>query len=249
MSRYGRLAFDEDDGDSSDPMEIVRDGSDLWLRSTSRLYIENPLLTESGFARCICGVREMIASMPNLANMRFPKAIHFTHKEPAYRAEYDRIFGVPLFFESEMNAIVIDEAILNMKPPPPNPYLSEVLRAHAEGLLKKLEDSKSTKGRVESLLIPVLHTGHANMDTIAGKLALSRQTLFRKLKAEGVTFEKVLDDLRHKLAIHYLSDKKASVHETAYLVGFSEPAAFSRAFKRWTGSSPRTMRGAKAGNG
>ncbi len=248
MSRYGRLALDEDDGDPADLMKVVRDGSDLWLRSTSRLYVENPRLTESAFARCICGVRAMIASMPSLANMRFPKAIHFTHKEPGYRAEYDRIFGVPLVFESHMNAIVIDEALMQVSLPSPNPYLSEVLRAHAEGLLENLERSKSTRGRVESLLIPALHTGQVNIDTIAGKLALSRQTLFRKLKAEGVTFEKVLDDLRHKLAIHYLSDKRASVHETAYLVGYSEPAAFSRAFKRWTGSSPRTMRGAKVGN-
>ena len=249
ISRYGRLALDEDEGDPSDLMEVVRDGSDLWLRSTSRLYVEHPLLTESAFARCVCGVRAMIASMPTLAHMRFPKAIHFTHKEPAYRAEYDRIFGVPLVFESDMNAIVVDEALMQVSLPSPNPYLSEVLRAHAEGLLENLDRSKSLRGRVESLLIPGLHTGQTNMDTIARKLALSRQTLFRKLKAEGVTFEKVLDDLRHKLAIHYLSDKKASVNETAYLVGFSEPAAFSRAFKRWTGSSPRTMRGAKVGNG
>lgn len=77
------------------------------------------------------------------------------------------------------------------------------------------------------------------MDTIAGKLGLSRQTLFRKLKAESITFEKILDELRRKLALHYLNGKKVSVNEIAYLLGFSEPAAFSRAFKRWTGSSPR----------
>jgi len=79
----------------------------------------------------------------------------------------------------------------------------------------------------------------ASIDTIAVKSGLSRQTLFRKLNAEGVTFEKVLDELRHKLALHYLNGKKVSVNQTAYLVGFSHPAAFSRAFKRWTGSSPR----------
>jgi len=249
LSRYGRLALDEDDGDPSDLMEIVRDGSDLWLRSTSRIYVENPLLTESGFARCICGVRAMMASMPSLANMPFPKAIHFTHKEPSYRAEYDRIFGVPLVFESHMNALVVDETVMQVSLPSPNPYLSEVLRAHAEGLLENLDRSKSTRGRVESLLIPALHTGQANIDKIAAKLALSRQTLFRKLKAEGVTFEKVLDELRHKLAVHYLSEKKASVNETAYLVGFSDPGAFSRAFKRWTGSSPRMIRASNTENG
>jgi AraC-like DNA-binding protein len=84
--------------------------------------------------------------------------------------------------------------------------------------------------------------GNAGMDMIAGKLGLSRQTLFRKLKAEGTTFENVLDELRHTLALNYLNGKKVSVNETAYLVAFSDPAAFSRAFKRWTGFSPRTMR-------
>ena len=180
--------------------------------------------------------------MPSLANLQFPKAIRFTHTEPSYRAEYDRIFAVPLFFGSHMNALLIDEAILNMKLPRTNPYLSEIMSARAEELLKSLESSKTTRGRVENLLIPILHTGEASIDMIAGKLALSRQTLFRKLKAEGVTFEQVLDQLRHKLALHYLNGKKVSVNETAYLVGFSEPAAFSRAFKRWTGSSPRMAR-------
>ena len=113
---------------------------------------------------------------------------------------------------------------------------------------KILESSESVRARVEGLLLPILHTGGASVDAIAGQLGLSRQTLFRKLKAEGVTFEKVLDELRHELALHYLCGKKTSVNETAYLVGFSEPAAFSRAFKRWTGFSPRAMRNPKVDN-
>ncbi|HEX8107941.1 MAG TPA: AraC family transcriptional regulator [Kofleriaceae bacterium] len=77
---------------------------------------------------------------------------------------------------------------------------------------------------------------------IASKLATSRQTLYRALKAEGATFEQVLDDLRHRMALHYLRGKKVSVNECAYLVGVSDPTAFSRAFKRWTGTSPRAIR-------
>ena len=86
------------------------------------------------------------------------------------------------------------------------------------------------------------------MDAVAGRMGLSRQTLFRKLKAEGVTFEQVLDEMRHQMALYYLNGKKVSVNQTAYLLGFSEPAAFSRAFKRWTGSSPRTMQASKIEN-
>src|SRR5262249_38832070 len=131
----------------------------------------------------------MAASIPGLANLRLPRAIHFTHKEPGYRAEYDRIFGVPLFFESRMNAFQIDEAILGLRLSDPNPYLSQILQSHADKLLKNLENSKSFRGQVESLLVPILHTGKANMGTIAGELGVSRQTLFRRLKAEGVSFE------------------------------------------------------------
>jgi AraC-like DNA-binding protein len=247
VNRYAPLTLDADDGGTAEAAEFVRENGDVWLKSTSDIYIANPLLTEAAFARSVCGVRALAASIPNFANLTFPKAIRFTHKEPSYRAEYDRIFGVPLFFSSHMNALQVDEALLNMKLPRTNPYLSEVLSARAEELLKGLEMSKTMRGRVENLLIPILHTGETSMDMIAVKLGLSRQTLFRKLRAEGITFEKVLDELRHKLALHYLSVKKVSVNETAYLVGFSQPAAFSRAFKRWTGYSPRTMASAKRG--
>jgi AraC-like DNA-binding protein len=246
VNRYAPLTLDADDGGTADAIEFVRENGDVWMKFTTEIYKDNPLLTESGFARNVCGVRalqaSLSASMPSLANLQFPKAIRFTHAEPSYRAEYDRIFNVPLFFGSHMNALLVDKAFLNMKLPRTNPYLSEVLSARAEELLKSLEDSKTTRGRVENLLIPILHTGEARVDMIASKLGLSRQTLFRILKGEGVTFEQVLDELRHKLALYYLNGKKVPVNQTAYLLGFSQPAAFSRAFKRWTGSSPRMAR-------
>jgi AraC-like DNA-binding protein len=248
VNRYAPLTLDADDGVTAEAAEFVRENGDVWLKSTSDIYIANPLLTEAAFARSVCGARALVASMPDFANLSFPKAIRFTHAEPSYRAEYDRIFGVPLFFNSHMNALQVDEALLNIKLPRTNPYLSEVLSARAEELLKSLEMSKTMRGRVENLLISILHTGEASMDMIAVKLGLSRQTLFRKLKAEGITFEKVLDELRYKLALHYLNGKKVPVNQTAYLVGFSEPAAFSRAFKRWTGSSPRMIRASKGDN-
>ncbi|HJU53702.1 MAG TPA: AraC family transcriptional regulator [Pyrinomonadaceae bacterium] len=241
INRYARLMLDEDAAKVSDHVELVRDGGLVWLKYTSHLYTNNRLLTESAFARNICGAREHFGATRDFAKWPYPKAIHFTHQEPSYRAEYDRVFGVPLVFGSHMNALLMDEEFLSIRMPRTNRYVFGVLSAHAEALLKSLESSKTTRGRVESLLMPILHTGEASMDVIANKLGFSRQTLFRRLKAEGVTFEKVLDELRHQLALHYLSGKKVSVNETAYLVGFSDPAAFSRAFKRWTGSSPGFM--------
>jgi len=233
INRYGRLVV-EFDG-PKDRFKIVAKDGGLWTVDTRENPNAFPELTESTFARAICGPRRF--GVTSLA-----KAVHVTHKAPAYRAEYERIYGVPVTFEAEWNAVLMDEKWMTHKIAVQPRYVFGILSEHADALLKSLENSKTVRGRVESLLMPILHKGEANMDAIAEKIGLSRQTLFRQLKAEDTTFEKVLDELRHRLALQYLRGRKASVNETAYLVGFSEPAAFSRAFKRWTGTNPREMR-------
>lgn len=146
---------------------------------------------------------------------------------------------MPVVFESERNALLIDETLMFNKVARTTRYAFGVLSERARNLLESLEQATTTRGKVENLLLPVLHKGEPSVDEIAKELGLSRPTLYRRLKAEGTTFEKLHDELRHKLALHYLDGKKVSVNETAYLVGFSDPSAFSRAFKRWTGKSPR----------
>jgi AraC-like DNA-binding protein len=235
LNRFAPLAVEIDGG--GDRIQVAQVAGQLWMIDARPNPNEFPELTESFFARMVSAGRRW------LGDTRFVQEIHVTHAEPAYRAEYERIFRVPVIFASDTNAMVLAKDFwATAKTAYTSPYVSGILTAHAEGLLEKLESSKSIRGRVEALLMPILHTGDASIDAVATKLGLSRQTLFRKLKAEGVTFEKVLDELRRRLALHYLSSKKTSVNETAFLVGFSDPAAFSRAFKRWTGSSPRMMR-------
>jgi AraC-like DNA-binding protein len=100
--------------------------------------------------------------------------------------------------------------------------------------------TQSFSRRVEEILEPLLASGDVGIDRIASALGTSRQTLYRRLKEEGVTYEQLLDALRHRLAVRYMKDGMG-VKQAAYRLGFSEPAAFSRAFKRWTGRSPSTM--------
>jgi AraC-like DNA-binding protein len=233
MNRYGRLVI-EFDG-PKDRFTVARKDDGFWLVDKRESPNEFPELTESTFARAICGPRRF--GVTQLA-----KAVHVTHSAPAYRAEVERIYGAPVTFDAAWNAVLLDEKWLSHKISVQPRYVFGILSEHADALLKALANSKSARGRVESLLMPILHKGEASMDAVADKLGLSRQTLFRQLKAEGTNFEKVLDELRHQLALDYLRGKKVSVNETAYLVGFSEPAAFSRAFKRWTGVNPREMR-------
>ncbi|MEA3065987.1 MAG: hypothetical protein QOJ27_2444 [Sphingomonadales bacterium] len=98
------------------------------------------------------------------------------------------------------------------------------------------------RGEVERRLESVLGSGEVGIDRIARDLGTSRQTLYRRLKSEGTTYERLLDALRRRLALRLVREQGLSVKEAAYRLGFSDPAAFSRAFKRWTGSSPGGMR-------
>jgi AraC-like DNA-binding protein len=233
VNRYASLLLDSDDGASTDRIQLIREKGGTWFILTSPLYIEHRLLAEVAMAQSVRGTREL---SPEGAT--YLKAIRFAHQEPAHRAEYDRIFAVPIFFGTGMNALLMDKAIMSVKLPGANPYFSDILSAHADSLLQSLESARSHRGRVEGVLISILHKGGPNINVVSRELGVSRYTLCRRLKAEGITYKKVLDELRLKLAIHYLTNERTSVNETAYLLGFSEPAAFSRAFRRWTGVRP-----------
>ena len=236
-NRYASLGVEVEAVGNGDRFQLQRDAGQLWVVDMRRNPNDFPELTESTFARMVCSTRRAFGDTPIF------KALEFTHSEPAYRAEYDRIFRVPMVFGSKRNALQVNEGLVSsFRFPTPPHYVAEVLKDHAEVLLKRLESTRTIRGRVESLLVPVLHTGEVGMESVAGKLGVSRQTLFRQLKAEGVTFEEVLEGLRCSIAQHHLSDGKTSVKETAYLVGFSDPTAFSRAFKRWTGHPPKLLR-------
>lgn len=102
--------------------------------------------------------------------------------------------------------------------------------------------SRRLTAQVEQKLEAALETGDIGIDRIARGLGYSRQTLYRRLKEEGTTYERLLDGLRRRLALRLVRDHGLSVKEIAYRLGFSDPAAFSRAFKRWTGASPGEMR-------
>ena len=214
---------------AAERFQLVRDGEGMWIVDTRD---GAPEATESNFARAVYMARRMFPDRELL------KAVHFTHAEPAYRAEYDRVFRMPIVFGSARNAVLMDPDWMDQRPRGPSRFVHAIMKARVESLLERMEQADSTRGRVETLLESRLHTGDVGVDAVAGTLGLSRQTLFRRLRTEGVTYKQVLEQLRRRLALDYLGGKKISVNETAYLTGFSDPAAFSRAFKRWTGQSP-----------
>jgi AraC-like DNA-binding protein len=233
LQRFSRLMVDL--GEAGPRYTIEWRGADLWLVDHRARPDEFPEHTEIGFAQMVTGSRAFGVDP-------FTTAVRLAHADPGYRGEYERILGAPVTFGAHENAMLLEKRFL-MHPIARQPrYAFAILSEHAERMLGELERAQTVRGRVEHLLMPALHTGAAGMDAVAARLGVSRRTLHRQLEAEGTSFAEVLDALRHQLALHYLAGERVSVNETAYLVGFSDPAAFSRAFKRWTGRSPRSAR-------
>lgn len=242
INRYAPLLIDTGEDTDGRRFELFQDKDGVWFELKGGIYAEYPRLAESAFARSVCCFAR------EFGDQRFVKTVHFTHEEPAYRTEYDRIFKVPVVFASSRNALLIDENVLSLRLPPSNSYVSGIFNAHADRLLNRLERSQTLRRRVEDAVIPLLPAGEASMERIAQRMGLSRRTLHRRLKAEGVSYERLLDELRCRMALRLLRGSRLTVNETAYRLGFSDPSAFSRAFKRWTGKSPGRVRASRTGS-
>jgi AraC-like DNA-binding protein len=235
LARYSRLIVDLDLG-AAERFSLAQDKEGMWIVDHRPDPNRYPELTEVAFAQMVSGTRRF-------GDTPFVLEVRVTHADPGYRDEYERILGAPVAFARDRNAMRIDPAWGGRRIALEPRYVFGILARHADDLLARLDSDKTTRGRVERLILPILHKGEVSMARTAAALGCSRDTLYRRLRAEGTTFAKLLDDLRRRLALDYLAEGKVSVNETAYLVGFSDPAAFSRACKRWTGRSPGAARG------
>src|SRR5258706_1196352 len=193
MNRYAPLTVEVDQVDAGDRFVFERGNGQVRIIDTRAHANESRELTESAFARMVCTGRRFGGESSDL------KAVHVTHAEPSYRAEYDRIFRAPVTFRSHRNALLSDDSWMARKPPSTSRPTLDVLKAHSEALLEKLESAKSTSGRVESLLMTSLGNGGGTMTAIARPLGPRRHSLFRRLRAEGAALASALDRPRHHL--------------------------------------------------
>ncbi|KYF98843.1 hypothetical protein BE20_00450 [Sorangium cellulosum] len=171
-----------------------------------------------------------------------PHRITLAHPAPAERGEYDRLLAAPLAFGADENAILFDAAFLDAPTLRSDPALGAVLRRHADELLARLPAEPGVRGALERHLLEALGRGVPDVAAAARALGMSARTLQRRLGDEGESYKSVLDEARRKLAIAHMRERGRTIAEVAFLLGFSEVSAFSRAFRRWTGHSPAAYR-------
>jgi AraC-like DNA-binding protein len=231
LNRYARLMADVPIPGGRDRFELTREGDAVWLLD-NRPCDGNWMPTEASFARFISEFRRSAPEHP------FEQAMEVTYAPPPHANRYPELFRVPVTFRAARNALRINPVWLDEAFDGGKDYVFGVFTRHADGLLEEFATQGTVRSAVEARILADLHEGTLSMDRIARDLGMSRQTLYRRLKDEGVTFAQVHDELRRRMAMDYLGARKVSVGETAYLLGFSEASAFVRAFRRWTGASP-----------
>jgi len=167
-----------------------------------------------------------------------PSRVRFQHSEPRDLTQHRAVFGANLEFERETDELAYDLETLKLPLLTADASLQEVVESHARGLLQKFPDQHSLDTRLRAAICEDLRLGQLSLERVASRLQSAPRTLQRQLKQEGTTFADVVDNVRHELAQRYLRDRRLSVQETAFLLGFSDVSAFHRAFVRWTGLTP-----------
>ena len=166
-----------------------------------------------------------------------PVAVHFQHPEPPRTREHRRLFNCPVHFGQAHTELVIDPAQLTLPLKRPDPGLRARMDRKARQELERDGDSAFMRD-VRRAIAARLGTGTPELDAIAAHFELSPRSLQRRLSAAGTRFNAVVDETRYELAHEYLRYSELSLGDIAFMLGFSEQSAFTRAFQRWTGISP-----------
>ena len=168
-------------------------------------------------------------------------SVHLPYQPPAYAKQYQKIFSCPVYFNQSECQIVFAKDYFNLRPTQSNPYMKQAALEYANSLLSKF-NIQTLSDKVKTLIYRDMNQTEPSISKIAAHLNMSKQTLYRKLKLEGFFFQKLVENVRFDKARQLLKLSGLSTSEIALQLGFSELSAFSRAFKRWSGMSPKLFR-------
>ncbi len=170
------------------------------------------------------------------------KSVTMLHKAPEDISGHERIFDCPVLFHQKSASIIFDIKSLDIPIVMSNPELLTLFESHAKKLIEKNDSTRLHSRKLSTLLIKWLPDGTPGIDQAANALSMSVRTLQARLSEEDTTFRELLETIRKELAMNYLKDKKCSIDDITYLLGFSEPSVFRKSFKKWTGRTPGSYR-------
>jgi AraC-like DNA-binding protein len=168
--------------------------------------------------------------------------VAFAHAAPAELREHRRVFGVAARFSAADNRLAFDAALLDLPLAAADPSLTPLLERLLAAMLARLPRGDGFVPQVRARIAAELRRGPPQAAALARGLGVSPRTLQRRLAEEGRSLREVTDEVRRELALGYVRDSGAPLAEIAAALGYASAAAFHRAFRRWTGSTPRRAR-------
>jgi AraC-like DNA-binding protein len=171
-----------------------------------------------------------------------PIRVNLTHHRNGFHPAFKSFFGCDVAFGSGEDEISFPVAVQTMPLASADPFLHSMLIAQCEQMHVDRLRPAALRASVENEIAPLLPHGKAQVSEIARKLGMSQRTLARYLAAEGLSFAAILDDMKFDLAKHYLMEADLRITTIACLLGYKEVSAFTHAFKRWTGKTPKQAR-------
>jgi AraC-like DNA-binding protein len=185
----------------------------------------------------IVSISQQVATQPFT-----PLAVYFKHSAPKDLEGHAAYFGCPLHFDSDRDALLVSHASLQIPNQLGDPSISQFFDTHLEAELSKLADPNALEHRVRIHVSRCLSEGLPTISDVAAHFSLSGRTLQRRLFEQGYSYQTLVDETRRQLAERLLQQTDYSLAEVAFMTGFSEQSAFTRAFKRWAGQTPRSFR-------
>lgn len=170
-------------------------------------------------------------------NLRLNR-VEFQHAKPKSAHIVSQVFGAPVRYGRDRNAMVLEGKLINLPIETADNELVKILKRHCRSILGARPKANDFVFEVQQLITNLLPSGQPKIDAVAQELGMSSRTLMRRLADQGLTYKSLLDEVRRKLALQYLKDRRINLKQIAYLLGYSEASAFYHAFRRWTGSTP-----------
>jgi AraC-like DNA-binding protein len=215
-----------------------RGGVQLIMQFSDPIWRRCRHLGEFGLARIISGLRA-------ITGVAFsPLEVRFMHPHDGASSESRRFFRCDLAYGAAADAVRLSHETLAIRVPTADSRLGQMLHAFADSLLRQVKKrpSASLEERVLAAVADRLGAGRLAFKDVARDMGMSERTLRRRLTEAGTSFSAVVDRVRRNLAKDWLAGTDFDLKHISFLLGYSEPAAFSRAYKRWTGSSPGRAR-------
>lgn len=231
VAEYERLVYDVNPG------TVRLDSTGVTLEWGEARGRPGQLVDECAIAALVAYARN-ITALPTAA----PLAVSFINPAPADRAPYQAFFGCEVQFDAPTTIIRLPATMLAAPLRQPDEALRALLDSQARTLLARLPPVDDFERRLRETIAAALRDGDASLAACAQRLHCSSRTLQRRLDAAGTGFQAALDDTRRGLAEAWLGDPRLKLAEVAQLLGYTDQAAFTRAFQRWTRLAPGQWR-------